>query len=138
MGVMLEASRTAPTRTERSRRFQGARCRYSRRTWSGSAWGAPDMRSAVAELLAVPAQHRRNPPGHLGQVERLANQRAGIVLQPGADFFGLGVAGHDGDASLQLGPPRLDREVERQAGHRGEVDVEQQGVRLLAAEEVVG
>src|SRR5207237_1135162 len=56
IGVTADASRTAPTTTERSRRFQGARLRYSRRTCSGSACATIVMRPWLRspDLGAVP------------------------------------------------------------------------------------
>ena len=131
-----------------------ARRRPRRGVDGGDARSVEDSADQDREVAEVPG---REMPVFAEDVERFVLGRAGHALsrcraargasaaptrptrlQPGADFFGLGVAGHDGDASLQLGPPRLDREVEREAGHRGEMDIEQQGVRLLAAEEVVG
>src|SRR5205823_5053795 len=56
IGVTADASSTAPTTTERSRRFQGARLRYSRRTCSGSACATIVMRPWLRspDLGAVP------------------------------------------------------------------------------------
>src|SRR5437016_2002855 len=61
MGVTAEASSTAPTTTDRSRRFQGARFRYSRSTWSGSAWATVVMRPWRPRSDPAAARSRSNP-----------------------------------------------------------------------------
>src|SRR5207245_887530 len=55
IGVTAEASSTAPTKVARSRRFHGARLRYSRRMWSGSWRAAPQL----AERALQHATQRR-------------------------------------------------------------------------------
>src|SRR5207249_1929304 len=58
IGVTAEASSTAPTSAARSRRFHGARLRYSRRMWSGSGWAAPvTLRPFRARVPAGGADH---------------------------------------------------------------------------------
>src|SRR5947208_2343016 len=54
MGVMADASSTAPTSADRSRRFQGARLRYSLNTCSGSRCTAPAPAPAPAPTPVTP------------------------------------------------------------------------------------
>src|SRR6266550_2699097 len=57
------------------------------------------------------------PFGDLTQVERLLEDGAGVVLEPGAHVVRLGVAAHDGDASGERRVAVNEGEVERQSRH---------------------
>src|SRR3989442_8368776 len=75
IGVIADASKIAPTRPARSRRFQGARVRYSRRTCSGSACAAPLTTSAVLRLPAPRALQLPAPGGALRAAATPAGRR---------------------------------------------------------------
>src|SRR3989442_4632082 len=104
IGVIADASKIAPTRPARSRRFQGARFRYSRRTCSGSACAAPLMTSAVLGLAAPRGQQLLEPGGDLGEGERLAGHRARVVLDPHPPPLGPGVPRHQRDPAVRTRP----------------------------------
>src|SRR5712691_10595590 len=114
IGVIADASKIAPTRPARSRRFQGARFRYSRRTCSGSACAAPLMTSAVLRLAAPRVQQLLEPGGDLREVERLADHGARVVLDPHPHLLRLGVPGHQRDAPVETRPAPDDRDEERE------------------------
>src|SRR5437867_8127199 len=104
MGVTAEASSTAPTSPARSRRFHGARLRYSRNTCSESWWAALVTRSTVAGAAVAEADDVGHPAPHVLHVERLAQHDAMVVLDPGRHVFRVRVARHQGDPSLQRRP----------------------------------
>src|SRR5438105_3704632 len=71
IGVIAEASRIAPTSAARSRRFQGARLRYSRSTCTGSWCGAP----VTPRRLAVHDEDRARMLAHETDARALAGVR---------------------------------------------------------------
>src|SRR6266705_5514910 len=82
IGVTAEASSTAPTSTAKSRRFHGARLRYSRSTCMESWWAALVTRSTVAGAAVAEPHHVGHPARHVLHVERLAQHDAMMVLDP--------------------------------------------------------
>ena len=72
------------------------------------------------------------------QVERLPNHDALVPLEPGSYLLGLRVSRHDRDATLQHRPAVHDGEIQRQPRHGRQVDVEQQRIRLLGGDQLVG
>src|SRR3989449_2759356 len=64
--------------------------------------GIRDVAVTGVQTCALPISAQ--PVGHLAQGEGLADQRAGVALEPGAHVVGLGVSGHDRDPPLQRGP----------------------------------
>src|SRR6266700_2560162 len=89
IGVTADASSTAPTSAARSRRFHGARLRYSRSTCSESWWAALVMRSTVARAAVAEADDVRDPPPDILDVERLAQHHTVVMLDPGGHVFGV-------------------------------------------------
>src|SRR5439155_4392029 len=129
IGVIAEASRTAPTSAARSRRFHGARLRYSRSVCSGSACGAPvtprllpsRLGSSLRALL-TDLEYRGQPIRHFAQIERFPNHDALVPLEPDAHLVCLGVTRHDRDTAFICRPTMHDSEIEGDARHRRQVD----------------
>src|ERR1041384_6395369 len=115
IGVTAEACNTAPTRTERSRKFQGARLGYSRNECSGSRCVATVMGLAVARFAVLLAHRVFDPAHQLAHVEGFAQQGAGMPLEPPRDRLDLGVTGHDRDAALALPPLRHHGQIQRES-----------------------
>src|SRR2546426_5809336 len=82
--------------------------------------------STVPATAIRRVQQLMRPRDDLAQVERLLEDGAGVVLQPGAHVLRLGITAHDGDPADQRRLPRNESEVEREARHSGKLDVEQQ------------
>src|SRR6266550_4164847 len=93
--------------------------------------------SAVPAAPIRRVQQVMRPRDDLAQVERLLEDGAGVVLQPGAHVLRLGVTAHDRDPADQRRLPRNESEVEREARHGGELDVEQHGIGGLGGEQLV-
>src|SRR3989442_2284685 len=84
--------------------------------------------SAIAGAPISHVEELPRPFDDLAQVERLLEDGAGVVLEPGAHVVRLGVAAHDGDSAGEVRVAVNQGEAECEPRRGGELDVEQHGI----------